>query len=496
MTALESSCPAAVLLPEGAVANTAAVLAAARGLHAGDPRRPAVGQLLDHLLDHDDDTRAQVCRALLELAPDQRETAAVRLRGYLADPGSDPAVRDDVMLRERPEGYEPLPTLIALAVLDPTQIPAAVARYRQCRPRHQNACARSYALLGPAQRSEVIEAQQAIAATGDRWEATGAIRVLLALGPDTHREARETADRALARGLALEALARPLTALDPGFVPDAVAIALASLALAPQDLLARRGEEAPRDVPSLVLEAGPEHRPALRRALLDLVEDEERAAVLRWRAAARLALLGRAEQEAAEEWLRRAGVDDPQAAPPRTVPDEAQSARIRARVAAAWARIEAGTQDSEARFGAPAAPERIAEVERTLGLTLPVDFAASLAVHGGVVPAEDRGDGEESEDEESRGYLHWNLDELLYTYGRLGEIWSSEEPDDEIRRDWGWRPGWLPLASVPDGSLIVLDLDPGPLGTHGQIVFADHGCPSHVIAPSWLAVLESAAEEQ
>ncbi|MFJ2193589.1 hypothetical protein ACIOJE_37515 [Kitasatospora sp. NPDC087861] len=60
MTQLERNCPAALLLPEGPVTDTAAVLAAARGLHAWDPRRPAVGQLLEHLPDHGDDARAQV----------------------------------------------------------------------------------------------------------------------------------------------------------------------------------------------------------------------------------------------------------------------------------------------------------------------------------------------------------------------------------------------------------------------------------------------------
>ncbi|MFF7633081.1 SMI1/KNR4 family protein [Kitasatospora sp. NPDC008050] len=484
MTQVERNCPAALLLPEGPVADTAAVLAAARGLHTWDPRRLAVGRLLEHLLDHGDDARAEVCRALLELAPERREPAAGRLRGYLADPQSDPVVRNNPMLREWPEGYEPVRTLIALAVLDPAEIPAAAARYRECSPVYQSGYARSYALLGPAQRAEAIETQQAIAAAGDRWKAIGAIRALLTLGPDTHRAAREAADQALARGLVLGELARPLTGLDPGFVPDAVAIALASLALAPQELLARRGLVEPQDVPSLVFEAGPEHHAALRRTLLTLIEDEQRAAVLRWRAAARLRLLGEDEQTAAEKWLRRAGVADPEAPPARVVPDEAENARIRARVAAAWSRIEAGLQGFAVELGAPVTPERIGEVERELGVTLPVDFAASLAIHSSVLltGVEVIGCAE-----------HWSLDELLSAYDELGASWTSEEPDDEIRRDWGWRPGWLPLAAEPDGSLIMLDLDPGRAGVHGQIVYADQGTPSHVIESSWLGVLESFA---
>ncbi|MER7846198.1 hypothetical protein ABTZ03_19850 [Kitasatospora sp. NPDC096077] len=59
MTQLEQNCPTALPLLGGPVTDTAAVLAAARGLHAWDPRRPAVGQLPEHLLDHGDDARAR-----------------------------------------------------------------------------------------------------------------------------------------------------------------------------------------------------------------------------------------------------------------------------------------------------------------------------------------------------------------------------------------------------------------------------------------------------
>ncbi|MFE0459942.1 SMI1/KNR4 family protein [Kitasatospora sp. NPDC058965] len=495
MSETESSCPAVLLLPEGPVGDTPAVLAAARSLPPRDPRRPGIGTVLEHLLEHDETGRPEVCRALVELAPERRGAAADRLRRYLADPQGDPVVARNSFYREWPEGYEPLPTLIGLALLDESERPAAVDRYRACSPHHQSGAAGSYALLGPEQRVEAIERQRTIAAAGNRWQVGAAVRTLLAFGPEAHLTAREVADRALARGVVvgLGALARPLTELHPQFVPHAVAIALGSLELAPQEFLGRRGLDL-QDVPTLVFEAGPAYHGELRRVLLALARDERRAPVLRWRAAVRLQLLGEAERTTAEAQLRRAGVADPEAAPPVERLDEEQRARVRARVAAAWQRIEAALRrrapELLAGLGAPATPEQIAAAERELARSLPVDFAASLAVHGSValVGTEELGGAGEP-----APVAHGELAALLAARADQGD-WTGEQPDDAVRRDWGWRPGWLPLSDGPDGSLLVLDLEPGRTGRYGQLVHADQGTPDTVLHPGWVEALEAFAD--
>jgi cell wall assembly regulator SMI1 len=43
-------------------------------------------------------------------------------------------------------------------------------------------------------------------------------------------------------------------------------------------------------------------------------------------------------------------------------------------------------------------------------------------------------------------------------------------PANAVKEDRGWRPGWIPVSRC-EGDLHFLDLDPGPSGKIGQVVY-------------------------
>jgi molybdopterin molybdotransferase len=70
---------------------------------------------------------------------------------------------------------------------------------------------------------------------------------------------------------------------------------------------------------------------------------------------------------------------------------------------------------------------------------------------------------------------------------------SQAGADPAIRNDAHWRPGWLPIMDA-DGDKLILDLDPAPGGTAGQVFkWSNAGSMRlRVLAPSfaeWLAGL-------
>lgn len=170
--------------------------------------------------------------------------------------------------------------------------------------------------------------------------------------------------------------------------------------------------------------------------------------------------------------------------------NDQERGEIRAAVADVWGRIDAWLGEHApamlSGLGGPASPEEIAAAERDLGLTLPVDFAASCAIHrsvalNGVLSNIWQGDVSE--------LAKWRDDSLDEGPG------SSNDPDDEIRRDQEWRRGWVLLDYEPDGSSVILDLDPGPDGVVGQIIYMDQACIDEVISRCWLDELRDFADE-
>ena len=68
--------------------------------------------------------------------------------------------------------------------------------------------------------------------------------------------------------------------------------------------------------------------------------------------------------------------------------------------------------------------------------------------------------------------------------------------DPAVRNDAHWRPGWVPIMDA-DGDKLVLDLDPAPCGTAGQVFEWSNTRSTRlrVLAPSfgeWLAGLAEA----
>ncbi|MFC1402542.1 MULTISPECIES: SMI1/KNR4 family protein [Streptacidiphilus] len=470
--------------------DVGAVLAAAAAVPVTDAeRRRETGELLVHMLGHGrGGQRVAVARAIVDLAPEQRAAAVAGLLGFVAEPASDPLVVANAAVWSQVPGWVGLSSRIALAVLDPAQAGSARAAARACDIVSLGQLAEEFAGLGP-EECDLVGKRLADAVAGGTNPGCLAA-CLLSLGPTQHRRTREALDGVIARGTPIGLLARPLTDLHPDFVPHAVELALASLPLDPKQYLARQQDPDPQDIASAVLAAGEEYRDQVGSALWRLVRDPSAKPSYRRQAAGRLELVDRAAREQAERFLRDAVVSDPAAGDPHPVPTPQRAAEIRAAVADAWRRIDGWLHEHapavSAGLGGPASPDEITAVERDLGLALPVDFAASCAVHRSV---------------EVSGVFsyvcHGDIGELAKWRDELAEEGSSgsTDPDDEIRRDQEWRRGWVPLDHEPDGSSVILDLDPGPEGDVGQLIYADQGSIDDVRARSWLDVLLDFAGE-
>ncbi|AUG78323.1 hypothetical protein CFP65_3533 [Kitasatospora sp. MMS16-BH015] len=163
------SCTASWLLPDGpeyfVPEFTSAACAAARSVPAEDEaRREAVGQALVHLLDHGFAIRPEVARTIVELVPEQRAAAAAQLRVYSADRMNDrariPYPQQDVS----EASSAALLTHIALAVLDPEELPAARGRFRDTDDVRAAVHSAALARLGPEPREDALARLTACAA--------------------------------------------------------------------------------------------------------------------------------------------------------------------------------------------------------------------------------------------------------------------------------------------------------------------------------------------
>ncbi|WP_145904758.1 SMI1/KNR4 family protein [Kitasatospora viridis] len=473
------ACPVPQLLdpPSGRPEEVLArVVAAAEG----GERAELVGEVLLHLLDHDFHTRPAVARALVRHAPAQLPVAVERMSLYHRNRYRDPQVQAVTYLVVNPQPWEQINRLITLAYLDREWLDRAEAEYRGADVTALLSVHHEFAGLGEAQGRLALARLSEHAELND-WAAAGLARSMLLLPPEHERQVREVLDGLLARGRALGVLADPLSSLDPVYQPHAVHAALGSLRMDPAQFL----EPGDQGVVAAVLASGPRFHGELLRTLWDLVRDEGSRPVFRRRAARCLGELGAAERQAAQEWLVQRSQE---AAEPAAV--AAAQAGLRAEVAEVWTRIEAhlaehapGVLES---LGGPAGAAEVAELERELGMPLPVDFAASCARHrsvhlGGVL-------GFDVE--------HADFRSLVVTPGApMGEPEDAEEGEVRWTED-DWREGWLAVGHEPDGSVIALDLDPGPDGVRGQVIYADQGIApgAHVMAENWLALLRTFAD--
>ncbi|MFC1436640.1 SMI1/KNR4 family protein [Streptacidiphilus sp. N1-10] len=451
-----------LLLPQGPVSDTAAVVAAARGRLAQLPerslQREGVGKVLKHLLVHGFDARPPAAKAIAELTPSEVPGAVTQLAGFLADRGTDPnALRGDDWWDEHPPAHEGLLTLVALALLDrPAYLDAAEQAFRTVGGHPAAECAAGFALLGPAQEAEAVRRLRSIAGSEPGGTAALAVRALLALGRIA--ETAEAVADCSTRGVALTSVIQPLVSAPPELLPVLVEAHLEALSQVPQWHLADRGSERPDSV-SEVLSCGAEYRDRVRDVLRSVVRSSGQEPGVRWQAAERLALVSQEEQAQAATFLEAAGVVDPLrplSAPPEPVAQDRTA--LRAAVTGVWGRIERQLADRfpgfEVRLGAAATPEEITAVEAELGVQLPHSFVESLQVHrsvafGGLV----QGMPEQSD----VSVLPANSETE-----RANDYWSSDRPDTEIRQDRGGRRGWIPVELEPDGSSTRRSRGSGP----------------------------------
>jgi cell wall assembly regulator SMI1 len=144
------------------------------------------------------------------------------------------------------------------------------------------------------------------------------------------------------------------------------------------------------------------------------------------------------------------------------------------------------------RPGATETAIRAAEV--AMGVTLPEDVRAAYRIHDGQVgPAPDF----------LYGYGWSRLEEVVDTWRWLAQLMrdagaapARTRKGDATRGDY-WHRAWVPLATREDGGLFCLDLDPGPAGDAGQVIYwwRDMPSPRRVAAGSFRDWLEDFAGE-
>jgi molybdopterin molybdotransferase len=142
----------------------------------------------------------------------------------------------------------------------------------------------------------------------------------------------------------------------------------------------------------------------------------------------------------------------------------------------------------------PATDAQISRLAKLVPAKLPRDFVQSLKTHDGLRDS----------------YLGQNrlfdynallpVSAIISVYRSMCDLqaeWGSGGnrcgADAGVRNDAHWRPGWVPVMDA-DGDKLVLDLDPAPGGSVGQVfTWSNAGrLPLQVLAPSfgeWLAEL-------
>jgi cell wall assembly regulator SMI1 len=167
-------------------------------------------------------------------------------------------------------------------------------------------------------------------------------------------------------------------------------------------------------------------------------------------------------------------------------------------VAASWRTIEEVLwENAHSLYRAlrkPATDVQIARLAKLVPAKLPRDFVRSLKIHDGMRDS----------------YLGQNR---LFDYNALLPVTAITSEYQMLRRDqaqfgWGggvaghdrsirndarWRPGWVPFMDA-DGDKLVLDLDPAPGGSVGQVFewYNNGSTELRVLAPTfgeWLADL-------
>jgi cell wall assembly regulator SMI1 len=170
-------------------------------------------------------------------------------------------------------------------------------------------------------------------------------------------------------------------------------------------------------------------------------------------------------------------------------------------IAASWRIIEGVLwENAHSVYRALRKPATDAQLARLAGLVpakLPRDFVQSLKTHDGLR------DSYLGQNRLFDYYALMPVSAIMSEYRMICEL-EAQDPiggsqagaDAGVRNDLRFRPGWVPFMDA-DGDKLVLDLDPAPGGTYGQVFeWSSTGSTyNRVLASSfdeWLAGLAEA----
>jgi cell wall assembly regulator SMI1 len=117
----------------------------------------------------------------------------------------------------------------------------------------------------------------------------------------------------------------------------------------------------------------------------------------------------------------------------------------------------------------PASRDYLTELELSLGLPVPDDPREWLSAHDGQPPDSLIG--------MLVGWIFLGADRIAATHRTFSDLLSGGDfkgqdafnRDGQVKAGW-WNPGWVPFLEGPGGDYLVIDTDPGELGTAGQVV--------------------------
>src|SRR5262249_3000411 len=140
-----------------------------------------------------------------------------------------------------------------------------------------------------------------------------------------------------------------------------------------------------------------------------------------------------------------------------------------------WQRIEAWLSANAPKIignlNPPATDAEVAAAEAALGCQMPDQWRQLYQVHNGM-------NSEANLGSLFYGMEFWSLAEVVREHGNSQDFaampYKVEAADPGIRLENMYRKEWIALSFDGEETLLRIDLDPGPGGNLGQIIFTDH----------------------
>jgi cell wall assembly regulator SMI1 len=135
-------------------------------------------------------------------------------------------------------------------------------------------------------------------------------------------------------------------------------------------------------------------------------------------------------------------------------------------------------------WNTPATTEEITGLEKALNITLPTDYTDFLHRHDGTT---DREFCSIAQIFHTAQELHEINEDVINDEQNPTEYRNSInlDPDTGKLRNGPWVHGWIPFFDYGNGQIDCIDCNPGPNGTHGQIIRYNPGGHEGLIYPSY-----------